>query len=57
MATDDPTIVAMNRLIGELFHMVTCYNRELDEISEEHLKDLREKEKQDIPLTIIVQFA
>ena len=47
MATDDPTIVAMNRRIGELFHMVTCYNRELDEISEEHLKDLREKEKQD----------
>jgi hypothetical protein len=47
MATDDPTIVAMNRRIGELFEMVTCYNRELDEISEEHLKDLREKEKQD----------
>ena len=46
MAADYPTIVAMNRRIGELFHMVTCYNRELDEISEEHLKGLREKKKQ-----------
>jgi hypothetical protein len=47
MATDAPTIVAMNTKIGKHFQMVTCYNRELNEISEEHPKDLREKEKQD----------
>ena len=30
MAEDDRTIVTINRKIGELFEMVTCYNKELD---------------------------
>ena len=47
MAEDDQTIVVVNRRIGELFEMVICYNKELDEISAQQFKELREQEKKD----------
>ena len=47
MAFTDPTIVSMNKRIEELFLMVQDINKELDEISQVQLVELRRDKEEE----------
>ena len=47
MALTDLTILAMNKRVGELFLMVQDINKELDEISQVQLVELRRDKEEE----------